>query len=75
MSATKIALRLTTPAIKIHGILIAVAILSPVPKWIVGRLERSVQAVEVKKRAQALGSILRHAFSLLGPSSPSLSVE
>ncbi len=63
-----IAVWFSTSAIKIAGILIAVFILSQMSKWIVGWLEKCVpqgdplQAAEAKKRAQTLGSTLRHVL-------------
>ena len=62
---------LTTSGIKVLGILIALLILSQMSKWIVKWLEKfipekdSLQAVEAKKRAHTLGSILRHALLIV----------
>jgi small conductance mechanosensitive channel len=62
---------LTTSGIKVLGILIALVILFQMSKWIVGYLEKFVlekdpiQAAEAKKRANTLGTILRHALLLV----------
>lgn len=62
---------LTSSGIKVIGILITLAILSQMSKWIVKWLERFIpekdplQAVEAKKRAQTLGKILRHALLIV----------
>ncbi len=62
---------LTTSGIKVLGILIALVILFQMSKWIVGYLEKFVlekdpiQAAEAKKRANTLGTILRHALLLI----------
>ncbi len=59
---------LTTSGIKIIGILIGLAILSQMSKWILKWMEKfvpekdSLQAAEAKKRAHTLGDILRHAL-------------
>ncbi len=61
----------TVPAIKILGILIALAILSLMSRFIDKWIERFVYekdpllASEAKKRAHTLGSILRHALLIL----------
>ncbi|MBM4340472.1 MAG: mechanosensitive ion channel family protein [Deltaproteobacteria bacterium] len=62
---------LTTSGIKIIGILIALAILSQMSRWIAKWMEKIVyekdplQASEAKKRANTLGNILRHAFLIV----------
>ena len=62
---------LTTSWIKVIGILITLIILFQMSKWIEKWLERfipekdSLQAVEAKKRAQALGKFLRHALLIV----------
>jgi small conductance mechanosensitive channel len=56
----------TTSGIKITGILIALIILSQMSRWIVSWLEKFISekdpylVSETKKRAQTLGTILRH---------------
>jgi small-conductance mechanosensitive channel len=62
---------LTTSGIKILGILITLAILSQMSRWIVKWLERivpdkdSLHAAEAKKRAHTLGNTLRHTLLFL----------
>lgn len=62
---------LTTSGIKIVGILIGLAILSQMSRWITKWMEKFVyekdplQASETKKRAHTLGNILRHAFLII----------
>ena len=61
----------TTSGIKVLGILIVLIILSQMSRWIVKWLERfipekdTLQASEAKKRAQTLGTILRHALLIV----------
>ncbi len=62
---------LTTSGIRVVGILITLIILSQMSRWIVKWLERfipekdTLQASEAKKRAQTLGTILRHALLIV----------
>jgi len=62
---------LTTSGIKIIGIVIGLIILSRMSRWSVRWVERlipgkdSLQAAEVKKRAQTLGNILRDALLIV----------
>lgn len=62
---------LSTPGIKILGILFALAILSLMSRWIEKWIERFLYekdpllASEAKKRAHTLGSILRHALLIV----------
>jgi small conductance mechanosensitive channel len=61
----------TTSGIKVLGILIALIVLSRMSRWIVKWLEKfipekdTLQAVEVKKRAHTLGTILRHGVLIV----------
>jgi small-conductance mechanosensitive channel len=61
----------TTSGIKVLGILIGLIVLYEMSHWIVKWLEKLIpekdplQAAEAKKRAQTLGSILRHALLVI----------
>jgi hypothetical protein len=58
----------TTSGIKILGIVVCLAVLAQMSRWIVRWIEKFVperdplRAAEAKKRAQTLGTILRHAL-------------
>ena len=62
---------LTTSGIKIIGILISLIVLYRMSRWIVRWMENFVPkrdplyAIEARKRAQTLGSILRHTFLII----------
>lgn len=61
----------TTSGIKVLGILVVLIVLSRMSRWIVKWLEKfipekdTLQAVEVKKRAHTLGTILRHGVLIV----------